>query len=106
MGDAVGGLLYSALMYLLLAFLRPTARSGRTAAASLGICVAVELFQLTPYPARWGAVWPPLQLVLGSTFNPWDLPPYLAGTVVAAAADLLLRRPGRGSGTNSHRPHR
>lgn len=110
MGDAAGGILYSALMYLLLAFLRPSARSGGTAAASIGVCVAVELFQLTPYPARWGAVWPPLHLVLGSTFNPWDLIPYLAGTAVAATADLLLRRPGRagraGSGTGRHRPHR
>ena len=95
-GDASGGILYAALMYLLLGFVLPGARRWRLAGAAVVVCMLIELFQLTPYPARWGVQWPPLHLVLGSTFNPWDLPAYLAGAVGAGLLDLLI---GRRTGT-------
>ncbi|MCC3279553.1 DUF2809 domain-containing protein [Arthrobacter sp. zg-Y40] len=95
LGDASGGILYAALMYLLLAFLLPGARRWRLAGAAVVVCMLIELFQLTPYPARWGAQWPPLRLVLGTTFNAWDLPAYVAG---AAAVFLLDLRFGRRTG--------
>ena len=91
-GDAAGGILYAALMYLLLAFVLPGARLWRLAGAAVVVCVLVELFQLTPYPSRWGAQWPPLRLVLGTTFNAWDLPAYAAGAAGAGLVDRLVSR--------------
>ena len=94
-GDAAGGILYAALMYLLLAFVLPQARPRRVAGAAVVICVLVELFQLTGYPTAWGSAWPPLRLVLGTTFNAWDLPAYAAGAAAAWLADQLLARIAR-----------
>ncbi|MBP3044375.1 DUF2809 domain-containing protein [Arthrobacter jiangjiafuii] len=93
-GDAAGGILYAVLLYLLLAFAAPRARSLTIAAAAVVLCGVIELFQLTPWPARWAELWPPLRLVLGTTFNPWDLPAYAAGGFAAGLADHLLRRVG------------
>lgn len=105
-GDAAGGVLYAALMYLLLAlaalpFLR---RAGtghgetvRLAGTAFLISTLIELFQLTSWPARLGEAWAPLHLVFGSTFNAWDLPAYAAGATAAGVLDALVRRktPGR-----------
>lgn len=91
-GDAAGGILYAALLYLLLAAAAPRARSAVVAAAAVVLCIAIELFQLTPFPAQWGAHWPPLRLVFGTTFNLWDLPAYAAGGIAAGFADRALRR--------------
>lgn len=87
MGDAAGGILYAALVYLVLAFAAPRARCFAVAAAAVVLCVLVELFQLTGWPAQWATVWPPLRLVFGTTFNPWDLPAYAAGAAAAWCAD-------------------
>ncbi|UPO78043.1 DUF2809 domain-containing protein [Arthrobacter sp. Helios] len=97
-GDAAGGVLYAVLVYLLaglaaLVLLRRSAAPLRLAATAVVLCWLVELFQLTPWPARLGEAWPPLHLVFGSTFNAWDLAAYAAGAAAAAAADLLLSRP-------------
>ena len=92
-GDAAGGILYAVLLYLLLAFVAPRARCRTIAAAAVVLCAGIELFQLTPWPARWADLWPPLRLVFGATFNVWDLPAYAAGGFAAGIADhLLLRR--------------
>lgn len=92
LGDAAGGILYAALLYLLLAFVLPGARLWRVAGAAVVVCALVELFQLTGYPTAWGTTWPPLRLVFGTTFNPWDLPAYLVGAAGACLADRLLGR--------------
>lgn len=81
-------------MYLLLAFVLPGARTWRVAGAAVVVCALIELFQLTPYPAQWGAQWPPLRLVLGTTFNAWDLPAYLGGAVGAGLLDHHLCKHG------------
>ena len=95
LGDASGGILYAALMYLLLAFVLPQGRPWRVAGAAVIICVLVELFQLTGYPTAWGSAWPPLRLVFGTTFNAWDLPAYAVGAAAACLADRLLSRRAR-----------
>ena len=96
LGDASGGFLYAVLIYLLLAFALPGARRLRVAAAAVALCALIELFQLTPYPARLGESWPLLRLVLGTTFNAWDLPAYLAGAAAAYTADRRFsREPGQ-----------
>ena len=91
-GDAAGGILYAALLYLLLAFAAPRARCAAVAAGAVVLCGGIELFQLTPWPAAWAVQWPPLRLVFGTTFNPWDLPAYAAGGIAAGLADSALRR--------------
>lgn len=96
-GDAAGGILYAVLLYLLLAFAAPGARWAAVAVAAVVLCSAIELFQLTPWPAQWAGQWPPLRLVFGTTFNPWDFPAYAGGAAAAGLADRLLRRSPRSS---------
>ncbi|WP_342025101.1 DUF2809 domain-containing protein [Arthrobacter citreus] len=92
-GDAAGGILYAALLYVLLAFALPRAGCAALAIAAVVLCGGIELFQLTPWPAQWAAQWPPVRLVFGTTFNPWDFPAYAAGAAAAGLADRLLRHP-------------
>ncbi|MBD7993878.1 DUF2809 domain-containing protein [Arthrobacter sp. Sa2CUA1] len=99
-GDAAGGILYAALVYLLLALGALVLRTTRVgpaqlAAAAVVLCTLVELFQLTGWPARLGETSPLLHLVLGSTFNAWDLPAYAAGAAAACLADRTLGWPAR-----------
>ncbi|MBO3087221.1 DUF2809 domain-containing protein [Cellulomonas dongxiuzhuiae] len=90
--DLAGGALYAALVQLLVLLAVPAARVTGAAAVALGVCVAVELAQLTPVPGAVVAAWPPAAYVLGSTFVPADLLAYLAGVLAVAAVDALARR--------------
>jgi hypothetical protein len=88
----LGGVaLWAALVYWLCVVVRPGARRGTVAGVALAISVAVELFQLTPYPAALAARWPPVHLVLGSTFWAPDLLAYLLGVGLACTADASAR---------------
>jgi hypothetical protein len=80
--DALGGILYAALVALLVALVAPGAGGVRVAGAALAFCVLVELAQLTGVPARLVEAWSPLRYLIGTTFNPWDLLAYVAGAVV------------------------
>jgi hypothetical protein len=82
-----GEALWATLVYTLLVALLPRARPRALAAAALAISVAVELFQLTPYPAAISAVHPFFHLVLGDTFHAPDLPAYAFGVALAWAMD-------------------
>ncbi|MBO3093382.1 DUF2809 domain-containing protein [Cellulomonas dongxiuzhuiae] len=90
--DLAGGALYAALVQLLVLLAVPAARVTGAAAVALGVCVAVELAQLTPVPGAVVAAWPPAAYALGSTFVPADLLAYLAGVLAVAAVDALARR--------------
>ena len=103
--DVAGGLLYAVLVVLLLAFVRPSARPSRVAAVGLGICVLVELAQLTGVPAALVAVVPPLRFVLGTTFWAWDLVAYAAGAALAALVLSALRQGLRPGGADAARDH-
>ncbi|MBD8045079.1 DUF2809 domain-containing protein [Arthrobacter sp. Sa2BUA2] len=99
-GDAAGGILYAVLVYLLFALaslvLWPLrVRPVHLAGAAVVLCTLVELFQLTGWPARLGEAWPPLHLVLGSTFNAWDLPAYAVGAAAVCLSDRHLSRLAR-----------
>ncbi|MCC2314801.1 DUF2809 domain-containing protein [Cellulomonas xiejunii] len=94
LADLAGGALYAALVQLLVLLVVPTVRTGPAAATALGVCVAVELAQLTPVPVAVVAAWPPAAYVLGSTFVATDLLAYAAGVVVVTAGDALLRHRG------------
>lgn len=87
-----GGVLYAVLIYLLVAFFAPRWPPLRAAALALGVCVAIELFQLTPVPGELGAAFAPLRLVLGSTFVATDLVAYAIGAALAALGDGITGR--------------
>ncbi|WP_160175857.1 DUF2809 domain-containing protein [Cryobacterium roopkundense] len=82
--------LYAALVYLIVAFLAPRSAPVRVAATAAGLCVVVELFQLTGVPSLLAEAWPPTALVLGTTFVAWDLVAYLVGAALAGLADRMV----------------
>lgn len=92
MADVAGGVLYAVLLYVLLIVLHPRAAGVSRALAALGVCVALELFQLTGIPADLALAFPPIRLVLGTTFVPLDLVAYLIGAVAALGLDSSLGR--------------
>lgn len=85
--DTAGGVLYACLVYLLLALVRPAARTRSLAAVAGAWCLGVEMWQLTGVPAELGARFPPLRLVLGSGFKPLDLLTAVVGVMLAAGLD-------------------
>ncbi|MRG59691.1 DUF2809 domain-containing protein [Agromyces sp. CFH 90414] len=80
--DAAGGILYVALVGLLVLLVAPRLPAWAVAAIALGVAVAVELLQLTGIPAAIVAAVPPARLVFGSSFDPWDLVAYVAGAAI------------------------
>ena len=85
-GPAGDGL-YAVLIYILVAVLIPSKSKALIAAAAVTVCVMIELFQLTGLPAELGESWPPLRLVLGTTFGTADLLAYAGGAALAYAVD-------------------
>ncbi|MDQ0079118.1 ribosomal maturation YjgA family protein [Arthrobacter oryzae] len=85
-GPAGDGL-YAVLVYVLVAILIPSRSKVLIAAAAFTVCVLIELFQLTGLPAELGEFWPPLRLVLGTTFGTVDLLAYAGGAAVAYLVD-------------------
>ncbi|REE02487.1 uncharacterized protein DUF2809 [Citricoccus muralis] len=78
------------LIYLLIALVLPARPRVLVAGLALAGCLAVELLQLTGLSADLGALWPPLRLVLGTTFGFADLVAYAGGVALAYATDRLL----------------
>lgn len=89
-GDAAGGVLYAVLVTLLVALLVPRGRPVVVGAVALGLCVAVELAQLTGVPARAVEAVPLLRYLLGTTFHGPDLAAYVVGTCAASWALLVV----------------
>ena len=58
-------------------------RAGR-AAATLAIAIAIELGQIV-----WHADSTAGELLIGSTFDPWDLVAYVIGVAIAVGWDVL-----------------
>jgi hypothetical protein len=94
-GGVAGGFiadgLYAALVFVLLAFLMPGVRIGVPAFLALAFCVGIELWQLTPVPGELSRSIPGASLVLGSTFQWFDLIAYAVGVALAAAVDAGVR---------------
>lgn len=93
-----GDALYAVLMYLLLAFLLPRRPRWQVAVVALAVCWGIELFQATGVPADLAGMWPPVRLLLGTTFVPVDLLSYAAGVACALAVDALVGRVVTGAG--------
>jgi hypothetical protein len=85
-----GVALYAVLVYTLVLIVAPRTVPVRAGVVALGACWAVELAQLTPYPAALSARSTLARLVLGSTFNAPDLAWYAVGIAVAGLAHALL----------------
>jgi hypothetical protein len=92
LSDLSGGILYASLIYVLAAFLVPTATRTTVGLWALGWCAAVELLQLTALPSTAAHVFPPARLVLGTGFAATDLVAYVFGVLFAFLVDLLWQR--------------
>lgn len=86
----VGGVaLWSVLVACLIAAVRPSLSAVRLAWITLGISVAVELFQLTGVPLALYRIHRLFALVLGTSFQWADLPAYALGSALAGAMQHL-----------------
>lgn len=93
--DLAGGVAYAVLVVVLLALLRPAAAAVRLAAAGLGVCVLVELAQLTGFPAAAVEAVPPARYVLGTTFWAGDLAAYAVGAVLGGLLVAAVQEAAR-----------
>lgn len=91
-GDVAGGILYSVLIFLLIAVVVPAASAIRIGVGAFLVCAAVEALQLTGLPSALTEILPPLRYALGSTFAATDLVVYAVGAVCCVVADRVLRR--------------
>jgi hypothetical protein len=86
--DAAGGALWALLVFVGLGLLLPRARTAAVAGLAAGVAAAVECSQL--YRAPWADALRGTalgRLALGDTFDWGDLPAYLLGIAVGAAAE-------------------
>lgn len=83
-GDALGGVLYTVMIALLVLAFRPTTAARVAALCGFLFSVAIELLQITEIPQRIAAYVPAARWVLGSTFHAPDLGWYAVGGVAAA----------------------
>ena len=86
-----GDALYALLIFWLVLVVAPRTRDWAAALTAFGVSVAVELFQLTGVPAELGAHSALARLVLGTTFNPPDLPFYALGAALGWALHRTAR---------------
>lgn len=91
MGDIAGDALYAVLIYALITCALPRARSDAVAVAAALVCATVEFSQLTGIPRALAEAFPPVQLVLGSGFDPRDLAVYVCAVAVTVAIDVGVR---------------
>jgi hypothetical protein len=92
-GKYAGDALYATAVYWCVVLIKPTMRLAPIVAVL--ICWAIELFQLTPIPARLSSHSTLSRLVLGSTFGGWDMVAYPVGVLVAVAVHSLVRKVSR-----------
>ena len=85
--NSVGDVLAVVFLYFLLGVVRPGSTVLRAVATGAVACAieSAQLVGITPQDAP-----PPVQLIVGSHFDPWDLLAYTAGLILAVAADLSL----------------
>jgi hypothetical protein len=95
----LGVALYAAIIYALVAFIKPGMPVVRTGAIALLVCWLIEFGQLTWVPAWLSSKHLILRLIFGALFSGWDLPAYLLGVALAAGAQALWRS----SNTNKFR---
>lgn len=97
-----GDAFYTVLLYVLVLVVAPRARVLGAFVIALGASFAVELAQLTPYPAWLSSKHVLLRLIFGTTFGLIDLFGYVVGAGFAAAVHGWMER-SNGRGTTSRR---
>lgn len=90
-----GDALYTVLLYVLVLVIRPSATRARAFAVALGLSFAVELAQLTPYPAWLSSKHVLLRLIFGTTFGLVDLAGYGVGALLAVLVHSVISGPRR-----------
>jgi len=90
-GDFVADALYAVLVFLVLSFVFVRSSSWRIALGAFVICAGIELLQLTGLPATLADGFPPVRLLLGTTFSAVDLVAYLVGVIGAAVVSTTRR---------------
>lgn len=88
--DVTGGVLYVVLVALLVCTLVPRLPPVTAAGIALAWAIAMEQLQAIGAAARLVELWPPLRLVVGSTFSWLDIAAYVLGAVVAAAVLIAV----------------
>jgi hypothetical protein len=90
-----GTALYASMVYAGAFLLAPRLRPAVAGAAAIIFCWAVELFQLTGWPAEWSEHSIVARLVLGRQFDVVDLLWYPVGVVPLVVLHGLFARAGR-----------
>jgi uncharacterized membrane protein YdbT with pleckstrin-like domain len=90
-GNFVADALYAVMLFVVLSFIFVRTSGWRIALATFVICVGIELLQLTGVPAAMAEVFPPVRLLLGTTFAALDLVAYFVGALAAALFGTLRR---------------
>jgi hypothetical protein len=80
---SAGDALYAVAAYLAIALVAPRAAPHVVALLALSYCSAIELLQLTEWPAAMVQRWPIAHYVLGSRFAWHDVLCYAAGIALA-----------------------
>lgn len=83
---SLGDALYAVMIFGIVAFVRPNARSCVLGIVAFALCFAIELFQLTGIPKTLPR---PLRMAIGDTFGWHDVACY---AVAALAMTLIWRR--------------
>lgn len=90
--DGVGTIAYAAAAVAVVALVMPHRGALLPGAIGTGLALAVEILQLTGLPAAASERFPPITLLLGSSFDPVDVLLLILG---GAAATLTLSAPAR-----------
>ena len=85
----VGDALYAVMVFLLVALAAPRTRAVAVGGIAFGLCVIIELAQLTGVSAAVVQAWWPARYLLGTTFQSLDLVAYAVGAGSAALLDRL-----------------
>ena len=83
LGDAA----YATMIFFMVAFAQPRARSIVIGGIAVAISLAIECFQLTGLPARSPRI---VQIALGTTFAWHDVACYVVGAALATLIHSLL----------------
>lgn len=103
LGPYPGDALWALMIFMMIAFIRPTMRSAKLAGAALAAAFLVEALQL--YQAPWiNAVRATTagHLVLGTGFQWLDLCAYSIGVACGLAADVVIARTGHSRYSRVH----
>jgi hypothetical protein len=89
---SLGDVMYAVAAYLALAMLLRRRSRALVAGLTLTLCLAIEFFQATGIPERYGD-WLIVRWLIGTDFAWHDIGCYVLGVAVVWPLDVWLRRP-------------